>query len=196
MNKVYCYCCYCYFPQQISRAGCSRNGKPKGMVQTVFPEKRRPRLRSPKGKATTDARDWCARDVWYRPVSLRRMVQTCVRETDGTDLCPWDGMYRPVSVRRMVQTCVRETNGTDLCPWDGWCRPVSLRRKARTGGRGCPRDWDFRDGRPRRACLSLKTYTDGADGCTSCINCDVVQWPSGPADRKIGTSIFQCNFGA
>ena len=85
------------------------------MVQTVFPEKRRPRLRSPKGKATTDARDGCARDVWYRPVSVRRMVQTCVHETDGTELCPLDGWYRPVSVTRMVQNCVRDTYGTELC---------------------------------------------------------------------------------
>ena len=154
------------------------------------------RLFSLKKKAEIEVPEAEGHDGCQRLMCQRRMVQTCVPETDGTDLCPWDGMYRPVSVRRMVQTCVRETNGTDLCPWDGWCRPVSLRRKARTGGRGCPRDWDFRDGRPRRACLSLKTYTDGADGCTSCINCDVVQWPCGPADRKIGTSIFQCNFGA
>jgi len=151
---------------QSSRMFPRRKAKRNGA--DCFPWKRRPRLRSPRRKATTDARDWCARDVWYRPVSMRRMVQTCVRRTEGTD----------------------------LCPWDGWCRPVSVRRKARTGGRGCPRDWDFRDRRPRRTCLSLKTYTDGADGCTSCINCDVVQWPSGPADRKIQTSIFQCNFGA
>ena len=48
-----------------------------------------------------EGRDWGPRRG--RP---RRMPETDVPETYGTDLCPWDVWYRPVSMRRMVQNCV------------------------------------------------------------------------------------------
>ena len=69
MNKVFVIDVIVTFPHQISRAGCSRDGKPKGMVQTVVPE--------------TEGRDEGPRRG--RP---RRMPETDVPETYGTDLCP------------------------------------------------------------------------------------------------------------
>ena len=147
-------------------------GTPRRMVQTDVSE--------------TEGRIGCP-----RVGKSRGMVQTVVPDTEDRDGGPRSG--RP---RRMPETDVPETEGTDTCAWDKWYRPVSLRRRPGRARRGCPREGDFGDGRPRRTCLRLNTYTDGADGWISSINCDVVRWPSGPADRKIGTHIFQCDSGA